>query len=231
MLNRLWRFLFRLLYNEFAFAYDLVSYSVSLGQWSAWRRTALRHLPPADDGLVLELAHGTGHLQVDLIRAGYQTVALDLSAQMGRLARRKLRRARLPADLVRGDALKLPCKSNSVSAIVCTFPTPFIYSEPALAEMARVLRPSGCVIIVLVGQLRSGRLLPALISRLYRLSGQSDSFLSQRAIVDLIAPDAFQVESVIVTLPGSAVQLLMLTRVASDEKSSPDVSLESVNAI
>ena len=231
MLNKVWRFLFRLLYNECAFAYDFVSYSVSLGQWRAWQRTALRQLPAADAGLVLELAHGSGSLQVDLIRAGYQTVALDLSANMGRLARRKLRRARLPADLIRGDAGQLPCKSSAFSAIVCAFPTPFIFSDSVLAELFRVLRPSGRATIVLVGQLAGGGILRALIRRLYWLTGQSDRFLSPRALSDLIEGDAFAVESEIVTLPDSAVQLVILTKAAAAAESNPDLSLETVTAL
>ena len=218
-MSRLWRFLFRLLYNECAFAYDLVSRAVSLGHWRSWQRAALPYLPAAEAGRVLELAHGTGNLQLDLLRAGYRTVALDLSAQMGTLARRKLGRARLPADLVRGDAFCLPCKSSSFSAIVCTFPTPFIFSAPVLAEMARALVPSGRVAIVLVGQLASGGVLPALIRRLYRVTGQRDDFLSQRANADLIASNAFHVESEVVALQGSAVQLLILTKIAVSAKS------------
>ena len=227
MLTQAWRLLFHLLYYELACTYDLVSASVSLGRWRAWQRSVLRYLPAAEDGLVLELAHGTGDLQVDLLRAGYQTVALDLSAQMGRLARRKLRRARLAADLVRGDAVNLPCKSASFAAIVCTFPTPFIFAEPVLAEMARVLSPSGRAAIVLVGQLRGGGILRALIRRLYRLTGQRDAFLCPGAISDLIGADAFTVESEIVTLPDSAVQLLILTKAAANAESSLDLSLAS----
>ena len=227
MLNRLWRFLFRLLYNECAFAYDLVSRAVSLGHWRSWQRAALRYLPAAEAGCVLELAHGTGDLQLDLLRAGYRSVALDISAPMGKLAQRKLFRAGLRADLIRGDAFRLPCKPNSISAIVCTFPTPFIFSAPVLAEMARALVPSGRVAIVLVGQLAGGGILPALIRRLYRLTGQGDDFLSQRACRDLVVSDAFHVESEDVALQGSSVQLLILTKIAAAANSSADLSLES----
>jgi hypothetical protein len=45
---RLVRFGFRLLYNEFAFSYDLVSKVVSLGAWRCWQQSALKHLN--DDG-------------------------------------------------------------------------------------------------------------------------------------------------------------------------------------
>lgn len=231
MLNKVWRFLFRLLYKEFAFAYDLVSRSVSLGQWRTWQRAALRFLPSAADGLALELAYGSGDLQVDLMRAGYDTVALDLSTQMGRLARRKLRRAGLPANLMRGDAFHLPCKSASVAAVICTFPTPFIFAEPVLAELARVLRPSGRVIIVLVGQLSGDGILRAAIRRLYRLTGQRDSFLSQRALADLFSNRSFEVETEIVRLPGSAVQLALLTKIAASAAPNPDLSLESAQPL
>lgn len=231
MLNKVWRLLFRLLYNEFSFSYDRVSYAVSLGQWRDWQRAALRFLPAADAGLVLELAHGTGDLQLDLIRVGYRTVALDLSPKMGMLAKRKLRRAGLPAKLIRGDAFQLPCRSGSCAAIVSTFPTPFIFAQPVLAEMARVLIPSGRVAVVLVGQLQGGGLPQALIRRLYRLTGQRDDFHSPQAIADLITGDAFHVESKIARLPGSAVQLLILTKSSAAAESIPDLSLESMNAL
>ncbi|MYD10672.1 MAG: methyltransferase domain-containing protein [Chloroflexi bacterium] len=229
MLNKFWRLFFRLLYNECAFSYDLISRAVSLGHWRSWQRAALRHLPAAETGLVLELAHGTGDLQLDLLRAGYRTVALDLSPQMGKLAQRKLSRDRMAANLIRGDAFRLPCKSNSFSAIVCTFPTPFIFSASVLAEMERALAPSGRVAIVLAGRLAGGGILPALIRRLYRITGQRDDFLSGRACADLIASDAFHVESEIVALQGSAAQLLLLTKVAAAAKSSADLSLETAS--
>ena len=75
---------FRLLYNEMAFTYDLVSWIVSLGQWRAWQRAALDHIDAPPGARILELAHGTGNLQMDLRAAGYHTVALDLSRAMGR---------------------------------------------------------------------------------------------------------------------------------------------------
>ncbi len=231
MLNKVWRLLFRLLYNEFAYIYDRVSCAVSLGQWRDWQRAALDMLPAADAGLVLELAHGTGDLQIDLIRAGYQTVALDQSARMGSLASRKLRRAGLPANLIRGDAFQLPCKSGTFAAIVCTFPASFIFNELVLAELARLLRPSGRVVIALVGQLSGGGVLRAAIRRLYRLTGQRDGLFSQGALADLFVCRSFDVAAEIVTLPGSAVQLAVLTKVAGRAALSPEPGLETETSL
>lgn len=78
---------FRLLYNEFAFTYDLVSKVVSLGAWHCWQKSALKYLPSATDGIVLELAHGTGEIQIDLKNEGYTTIGYDLSPNMGKIAR------------------------------------------------------------------------------------------------------------------------------------------------
>ena len=114
---------FRLLYHELAFTYDLVSVVVSLGAWRCWQRTALKYLPSPGEGRVLELAHGTGNLQVDLIDAGYDAAAIDFSAQMGQIASRKLHRRELPVRLARARAQRLPYAAGSFAAVVSTFPT------------------------------------------------------------------------------------------------------------
>ena len=151
MIGRVWRravgFGFRLLYHECAFSYDFISFAVSLGHWRRWQRAALRFLP--ENGAVLELAHGTGQTQLDLLRAGYRCVGIDLSPNMGRLARRKLQRAGVSGDLTRGDALSLPCADASFSAIICAFPTAFIFDPACLNEMFRVLENGGIAVVVL----------------------------------------------------------------------------------
>ena len=93
-----------------AFTYDTVSWIVSLGQWRDWQRAALRHLHTPPGATILELAHGTGNFEIDLRRAGYHTVALDLSRAMSGIARRKIRRwgLRPPAGACRGAGAPLP---------------------------------------------------------------------------------------------------------------------------
>ena len=54
------RFFFYLLYHSFAFAYDLVAASVSLGRWKDW---VLSVVPFIEGNRVLEIGHGPGHLQ------------------------------------------------------------------------------------------------------------------------------------------------------------------------
>ena len=230
MLSRLRRFAFRLLYNELAFTYGLVSRMVSFGRWRCWQHSALRYLPPPAEGLVLEVAHGTGDLQVELRRRGYQTVAFDLSPYMGRLAQRNLRRLDIRADIVRADATRLPYRSNAIASVVCTFPTPFIFSQQVLYELARIVQPSGQVVVVLAGQLQGEGFGRSLIRQLYRLTGQSDTFLSESAVVELFRSTPFAVESHLADCRGSTAQLAVLTNAPGEDQPAAEVSLDSVSS-
>lgn len=166
---RLVRFGFRLLYNELAWTYDAVSWVVSLGLWRAWQRAALPYVEGRD---VLELAHGPGHMQRDLLRLGFTAVGLDLSPAMGRLARRRLARAGLITRLVRGRGETLPFPENSFDTILSTFPTEFIFAPETLAEVRRILRPGGRFLIVPNGRLPDGGPSARFIAWLYLITGQ-----------------------------------------------------------
>jgi ubiquinone/menaquinone biosynthesis C-methylase UbiE len=175
-LSNLWwslvKFGFRLLYNELAFTYDWVSYAVSLDAWRCWQRTALKHLKAEPGARVLELAHGTGNLQLDLHAAGYRVFGYDLSPYMGQITRRKLSKAKLPIRLAQGKAQQLPYAPGVFSAVISTFPTNFILQPDTLREVYRVLEPGGQFLIVPNGLLSAGGLTEAGIEWLYRITGQ-----------------------------------------------------------
>ncbi len=174
-MRRLWwaflRLFFHLLYNQFAWAYDLVAWMVSLGQWTAWGRTPIPHLRGER---VLELAHGPGHLLVTLQERGLMPVGLDLSPYMARLARRRLRRAGLAVPLVRARAQALPFRDACFDSAVATFPTEFILDPTTLQETARVLQPEGRLVVVAWARLSEHDPLSRLIGWLYRVTGQAE---------------------------------------------------------
>ncbi|MDX1994811.1 MAG: class I SAM-dependent methyltransferase [bacterium] len=189
------RFGFRLLYNELAFTYDTVSKVVSLGAWRCWQRSGIKYLNAQRSDLILELAHGTGDLQIDLKAAGYRTVGYDLSPAMGKIARRKLAKNRLSADLVRGMAQRLPFSTASFKAVISTFPTDFIFAGDTLQEAHRVLLPGGVFVIVPNGVFTSGGLARRFLEWLYRVTGQRDDAgtIMQQQIVAFFATHGFDV--------------------------------------
>ncbi len=222
--TKLWwalvRFGFRLLYNEFAFIYDPVSRLVSFGQWRRWQRAALRYIRAAPDDVVLELAHGTGSLQLDLRARGYRTVGLDLSPYMGRLARRKMLRHGWHPRLVRGSALALPFPAEVFPTIVTTFPTDFILAPATLAEAYRVLRPGGRLVICATGRITGRDPLSRLLELAYKVTGQ-------RARIDLDAitkgfrTAGFRAEFISREVAGGEVWLLLAekdTPVSTDKQ-------------
>jgi len=211
LLRRAWwrlvRFGFRLLYNELAWTYDAVAWLVSLGEWRRWQRTALTHLAAPPGARVLELAHGTGSLQLDLQATGYRTVGLDLSRAMGRLAQRKLRRRGLRAPLIRARAQALPFASGQFPAVISTFPTEFIVAPEALSEIYRVLAPGGRLVVVFSGVLTRGGPARGALEAAYRATGQR-GFGAEPLTARLDAA-GFRSRFVVEHLPRSVALLLV----------------------
>lgn len=204
------RFGFRLLYHEMAFTYDAVSYTVSLGQWRCWQRSALNFLPKPDAGTILEIAHGTGNLQLDLYDAGYQSIAYDYSAQMGQIARAKLERNNIDGQFSQGMAQHLPFADESFTAIVTTFPTNFIVQPETLREAYRVLKNDGCLIAVLNGALTGDGIVQKMIEGLYTITGQRSE--TNQSVPNYFDGYGFKVEIQQVPCKSSQAQLVILRK-------------------
>lgn len=127
------------LYNEFAWAYDPVSWLVSRGRWSAWREAVL---PFIDGPRVLEIGFGTGELLIRLAQQDFVVVGLDLSPAMQRVAARKLRRDGLEVPRLRANAQRSPFIAGCFDTVVATFPAQYILEEETFAEVGRLLRPA-----------------------------------------------------------------------------------------
>jgi ubiquinone/menaquinone biosynthesis C-methylase UbiE len=214
-LNLWWKLIkfgFRLLYNELAFTYDTVSYIVSLGAWRCWHRASIKILPDSSNGIILEIAHGTGDLQIDLKNAGYQTIGYDLSPNMGRIAQRKLSKAKLSESLLRGKAQELPFSSGIFPAVVTTFPTAFIIAPATLKEIHRVLVPDGTLIIVSSGTFIGGGILRAILEWLYRITGQRNDPTLTDEYLAYFAPFGFTVTLHTAPCPRSYAQVITVQK-------------------
>jgi ubiquinone/menaquinone biosynthesis C-methylase UbiE len=205
--RNLLRFGFRLLYHEMAWSYDSVSWTVSLGQWRTWQRAALPYL---HGPRVLEIACGTGDLLLDLRAAGFSVYGADISPYMVRMASRKLRRAGAFVPIGRASAGALPFTAGTFDSVVSTFPTPFIHQPNVLAEIARVLRPGGRLVVVDRASLLRPALLARLVEWLYLVTGQrADVHLSQTGWLTDLGWNAWEQD---VPLGTSVVHLLVAER-------------------
>jgi ubiquinone/menaquinone biosynthesis C-methylase UbiE len=209
ILNLWWRFVayaFHEFYNRFAFTYDFVSRIVSVNSWKDWQLAGLRYLPDAP-ATILEIAHGTGDIQIVLHERGYQTIGMDLSASMGWIAARKMRSGNIQPVLVQGNAHSIPMLDLSVDGVICTFPTAFIFQRTVWKEISRVLRAEASAVVVIHASLTGRNPLVMLLEWAYRITGQRSGLPEN--IVEEISSCGFAVELLQVEIPGSVVTLLV----------------------
>ncbi len=174
-MSLIFRIFFRLLYHEFAWAYDLISAIVSGGRWNAWVAAAIPLISGPD---VLEIGFGPGHLYSSLVNNALKVVGLDASRQMAQHARKKLLRDhQFSPLLVRGQGQALPFPCQAFDTVVATFPTAFIFQPAAHHEVRRVLRHGGSLVILLSAWITERTLWSRFLAWLFRVTGQS---LSER---------------------------------------------------
>jgi ubiquinone/menaquinone biosynthesis C-methylase UbiE len=164
------RFFFKHLYTTFAWAYDLVAWTTSMGQWRTWQSAAYYdhlHSP------ILELGSGPGHLLVDFHRKGYQTVAIDASKQMARISMRRLRQQGFPPVVVHARAQYIPLPADTFANVVATFPSEFILERGTLDEIRRVLQPGGELVVIAVERITGQSIQDRVADWLYRFTGQA----------------------------------------------------------
>jgi ubiquinone/menaquinone biosynthesis C-methylase UbiE len=169
ILAPLLRFFFSHLYTTFAWAYDLVAWTTSIGQWRTWQTAALAAAPA---GRLLELGHGPGHLLLNLARRGQEAIGVDVSPQMGRLAARRLRRSGMPPNVIRAKAQALPLPYAHFDGVLSTFPSEYVFDPDTLAEVQRVLRPGGSFIVIPMAEITGTSLPDRFAAWLYRVTGQ-----------------------------------------------------------
>jgi demethylmenaquinone methyltransferase / 2-methoxy-6-polyprenyl-1,4-benzoquinol methylase len=132
------------MFDGIARRYDLTNDIVSLGQDRRWRRATVAAVGAGPGERVLDLAAGTGTSSEPFADAGAVVVPSDFSLGMLRVG--KDRSADLP--FVAGDATRLPFADAAFDAVTISFGLRNVVDTPAaLAEMLRVVRPGGRVVI------------------------------------------------------------------------------------
>ena len=93
----------------------------------------------------LDAGCGTGFQTAILLELGYVTTGLDISSGLLRAARARC----AGASLVQGDVEALPCRDGTMDLVISCGSTLSFVTRPerAFAEIARVLRPGGRLLL------------------------------------------------------------------------------------
>jgi demethylmenaquinone methyltransferase / 2-methoxy-6-polyprenyl-1,4-benzoquinol methylase len=135
----------RAMFDRIARVYDLMNSVMTAGLHHRWRARAADLAGLGPGARALDVATGTGDLAIELARRGAEVVGLDFSEPMLELARGKA-----PGiEWVRGNALELPHGDGEFDAVTVGFGARnFADLARGVAEMARVAKPGGRVVIL-----------------------------------------------------------------------------------
>lgn len=135
------------MFDEVSPRYDLINDVLTVGNDRLWRIATTRAIAPRTGMRILDLAAGTGTSSAALAAHGAHVVAADFSEGMLEEGRRRHAGNDL-IEFVWADATALPFDDDSFDAATISYGLRNV-SDPrkALAEMRRVVRPGGHVLI------------------------------------------------------------------------------------
>jgi demethylmenaquinone methyltransferase/2-methoxy-6-polyprenyl-1,4-benzoquinol methylase len=140
------------MFDRIAGVYDVMNSAMTAGLHHQWRQRAVDRAEVGPGSDALDICCGTGDLAFELRRRigpDGRVVGCDFSEPMLDLARRKSGELGLPVEFGWADALELPYGDGSFDAVTIGFGARNLADlDKGLAEMARVLRPGGRLVIL-----------------------------------------------------------------------------------
>jgi demethylmenaquinone methyltransferase/2-methoxy-6-polyprenyl-1,4-benzoquinol methylase len=151
------------MFDAIAQRYDLLNRIISFGADKRWRSRTVAAIGDADR--VLDVATGTGDLAIAIAgaRPHAHVVGVDPSTRMLEVGRAKVAKLGLSdrVELREGDAQALPFEDASFDAATIAFGIRNVPDRiKGLAEMARVTRPGGRVVVLELSEPREGVVAP-----------------------------------------------------------------------
>lgn len=140
-------------FSSVATKYDLMNDLMSLGIHRIWKKIAVQHCGLHTDQIVLDLAGGTGDLTAAFrkeVGSGGKVILADINAAMLDAGREKLlNHGVVGIEYVQLNAENLPFPDNHFDCVAIGFGLRNVtQKEVALAQMFRVLKPGGRVVIL-----------------------------------------------------------------------------------
>jgi demethylmenaquinone methyltransferase/2-methoxy-6-polyprenyl-1,4-benzoquinol methylase len=175
------------MFDRVAGVYDVMNSAMSAGLHHSWRERAVDRAEVGPGSDALDLCCGTGDLALALRRRigpDGRVVGCDFSEPMLELAREKSAREGLPVELGWADVLDLPYGDAGFDAVTIGFGARNLADlDRGLAEMGRVLRPGGRLVILEITRPRRQPLasfysvwFDRLVPMLGELAGDADAY-------------------------------------------------------
>lgn len=135
------------MFDEVSPRYDLINDVLTVGNDRLWRIATTKAIAPRKGMRVLDLAAGTGTSSAAIAKHGAHVVAADFSE--GMLAEgRKRHEGNDLIEFVWADATNLPFEDDSFDVATISYGLRNVHDpKRALAEMRRVVKPGGRVVI------------------------------------------------------------------------------------
>jgi demethylmenaquinone methyltransferase / 2-methoxy-6-polyprenyl-1,4-benzoquinol methylase len=133
------------MFDRIARVYDRMNSVMTAGMHHRWRERAADLARVGPGSTALDVATGTGDLAIELARRGAEVTGSDFAPAMLEIAR-----AKAPGlTFEEGDALELAHPDGSFDAATVGFGARnFADLDRGLAEMARVVKPGGRVVVL-----------------------------------------------------------------------------------
>ncbi len=155
-------------FDKIATNYDRLNHIMTAGMDRLWRRRAAKEAikiarrktasatnaltHSRTNALTLDVACGTGDMAVELLKRGCSVTGIDLSEEMLAIARRKTAEANFQLSTFNfqlANAEALPFDDATFDAVTSAFGIRnFVHLDKGLAEMARVLKSDGRMVIL-----------------------------------------------------------------------------------
>ncbi|TCD03894.1 bifunctional demethylmenaquinone methyltransferase/2-methoxy-6-polyprenyl-1,4-benzoquinol methylase UbiE [Pedobacter psychroterrae] len=141
------------MFNNISGTYDFLNHFMSLGIDIIWRKKAIRELRSLKPRVMLDVATGTGDFAFEAIKIlqPEKIIGVDISEGMLDVARKKIHERNLEHifSVQTGDSEGLHFQDNHFDAITVAFGVRnYENLEKGLADMFRVLKPGGKIVVL-----------------------------------------------------------------------------------
>lgn len=147
------------MFNDIAHRYDFLNRFLSAGIDMKWRKKAIRCLSEPKPATLLDVATGTADMAIlaHKMLGPVHITGIDISDGMLEYGRQKINKLALEKDiqLLNGDSEAINFPDNSFDAVMVAFGVRnFQHLNQGLAEIRRVLKPGGKLVVLEFSQPR-----------------------------------------------------------------------------